>query len=359
MESIKGLLIEMNGKLVLTLDDTNCLKGIALILLLLHHLFYIQNGLYSDIHLFGEHYLIQEIGNFGKACVAIFIFLSGYGLETTAETNKCKLSHYYIHRFTKLYLNYWLIWILFVPISVLVFGRSFEVAYGSHVILKGILDFLGLLNIFGLYGYNPTWWFYSTIIVFYLFFPLISRLTKFPLLLILLGVGAYFMPFFIIVGVLYYVLPFLLGIVIAKFRNKNLVPQITPPYARISYAILIVVMGLVFIGRIVSKDKILYDAFITLTVVILYKMLPIKARLKSSLIFLGKHSMNIFLFHTFIYLYWFKSYIYFTSNPLLIFLSLLISCLAISFAIERIKTMINFRFLIQKIEIVLCRIIRE
>lgn len=64
----------------LSLSDTNALKGIALILLLCHHLFYIQDGSYNDILVFGKYPLVQEFGLACKVCVAIFVFLSGYGL---------------------------------------------------------------------------------------------------------------------------------------------------------------------------------------------------------------------------------------------------------------------------------------
>ena len=41
---------------------------------------------YNDIHLYGSHYLVKEIGMVSKLCVAIFVFLSGYGL--TVNTDK-------------------------------------------------------------------------------------------------------------------------------------------------------------------------------------------------------------------------------------------------------------------------------
>ena len=44
----------------LTLRDTNIIKGIALILLLVHHLFYIDNGLYDDITIAGRG-IVQTI----------------------------------------------------------------------------------------------------------------------------------------------------------------------------------------------------------------------------------------------------------------------------------------------------------
>jgi uncharacterized membrane protein len=69
-----------NRNILLRLEDTLVLKGIALLLLLSHHLFYKNNGVYDDILLWKDHYLVQEIGIMSKVCVAIFVFLSGYGL---------------------------------------------------------------------------------------------------------------------------------------------------------------------------------------------------------------------------------------------------------------------------------------
>ena len=91
----------------LTLRDTNIIKGIALILLLIHHLFYIDNGLYDDITIAGRG-IVQTIGLWSKICVAIFVFLSGYGLTVQVEKT-CgveNLSQFYWRRFTKLMLNY-------------------------------------------------------------------------------------------------------------------------------------------------------------------------------------------------------------------------------------------------------------
>ena len=115
-----------NNVVSLSLKDTNVLKGIGLLLLLCHHLFYVQKGLYDDIHLVGDHYLVQELGIWCKVCVAIFVFLSGYGLTVGAiKARGFNVRSFYWHRFTKLLLNYWLIWVLFVPISLFFFGRTF------------------------------------------------------------------------------------------------------------------------------------------------------------------------------------------------------------------------------------------
>ena len=214
-----------NNVVSLSLKDTNELKGIGLLLLLCHHLFYVQKGLYDDIHLVGDHYLVQELGIWCKVCVAIFVFLSGYGLTVGAiKARGFNVRSFYWHRFTKLLLNYWLIWVLFVPISLFFFGRTFTDAYQTNIIPKLILDFFGIINCFGLYGYNATWWFYSCIIVLYLVFPWLYKLMEANLWVLIASIVAiYFIPIPQILGIRVYFVCFVMGMLLCKYGKS------TPP----------------------------------------------------------------------------------------------------------------------------------
>lgn len=160
----------------LSLKESNALKGVALILLLIHHLFYIQNGLYDDVHLFGTQInFVLIFANVCKVCVAIFVLLSGYACAKTVEIASAKdVGSFYRRRFKKLFVNYWFIWLLFVPAGVFIFGRTFHDVYAEPVVRNFLLDFFGLINATGQYGYNATWWFYSCIIMLYALFPLIA-----------------------------------------------------------------------------------------------------------------------------------------------------------------------------------------
>ena len=104
-----------NKTAFLSKTDTNVLKGIAIIFMLLHHLFYARRELYDDVILYGDNGIVNEIGIFSKVCVAVFVFLSGYGLTVSnASAKSICLKDFYVHRFVKLYMNYWLIWLLFI-----------------------------------------------------------------------------------------------------------------------------------------------------------------------------------------------------------------------------------------------------
>lgn len=324
----------------LSLKDTYVLKGIGLLLLLCHHLFYVQKGLYDDIHLARDYYLVQNIGIWCKACVAIFVLLSGYGLTVGAMKKGVKdVKLFYWHRATKLLMNYWLIWLLFVPISIFVFGRTFTDAYQTNIIPKFILDFFGLINCLGLYGYNVTWWFYSCIIVLYLAFPWLYKLMETNLLALVVSIVAiYFMPIPQILGIRIYFACFVTRMLLCKYK--------IPPHPVLWFSLCLMLS----VERFVAKDVILFDSILTLSMVMAYKSIILPALISNLLEFVGKHSMNIFLFHTFIYYYWFRDFIYASRNPIVIYLLLLLICLLISIGIELLKKIIRFNIMVKHID---------
>lgn len=216
----------------LSIQDTNVLKGLALCFLLCHHLFYSHRepdavNYFSDVCIHGN-WLLARFGNgFGKLCVALFVFLSGYGLTISTEKKGGihDLIGFYRNRMVKLLVNYWFIWLVFVPYGVLVAGRSFPDVYGEHYVLKTLIDFCGMAYAFGYFGYNATWWFYSCIIVLYFLFPLLYRirvrwwlLASFAILYRIVGGH---LP--ILSAGCSYVLAFALGIAMAAYR-------IAPPH---------------------------------------------------------------------------------------------------------------------------------
>lgn len=184
--------MDKQNALDLSLKESNFLKGIALLLLLIHHLFYIQNGQYDDVTIIG-YGAVHIFGLFCKVCVAIFVFLSGYACaKTTQIASASDVWNFYKRRLKKLFLNYWFIWLLFVPVGMIVFGRTFTDVYREPRALNFILDFFGLLNITGQYGYNPTWWFYSCILGLYFLFPVLCLIvTRWPRAIFVLLVAGF------------------------------------------------------------------------------------------------------------------------------------------------------------------------
>lgn len=299
--------------------------------MLIHHLFYSEASrlLYDDFTIHGLG-VVNQIGILGKVCVAIFVFVSGYGLSYKYK-DSLDVKAFYMGRFKKLLLNYWFIWLVFVPIGVFVFHRTFEDAYGSHYVVKSLLDFFGVLNLTGQYGYNVTWWFYSCIIVLYIIFPLLNmQFEKCPFLILTLVLFAAFLGFIPpIQPWCYFILPFISGMLME--RKSHLFKSVGKYECALSLMLLCVMRN--FCGNI----WFIVDTLICIGLAILLYSFQLPKIIDSVFVFLGKHSMNIFLFHTFIYYYWFQDIIYMTRNPFIIFLFLLSTCLTISIILEWMK----------------------
>lgn len=324
----------------LSIRDTNIIKGVALICLLFHHLFFVENGLFYDYHIC-NHGIVNELGKVCKVCVPLFVFLSGYGLAKSTNVN-ISWGSFFMYRLSKLMPTFWLIWLLFVPLGVFVFGRTFEVVYIDNIFPKFLLDISGLINVFGIYGYNATWWFMSCIIMLYALFPPILMMAKKRsnyVVLFLVSLGIIFFPIPFLGPIKYYFFTFIIGIIFAK-------EQILTKFSNLKYSYLI--WGLFLIFFVVIRFLLLYkqftDTFVCLSIIMLYNSLESRILFFHKwLHFLGVHSMNIFLFHTFIYAYYFEAFIYSPRNPILILLLLLGICLIISIVIEKIKSILGIQ----------------
>lgn len=336
---------------MLTITDTNVLKGIALLLLLCHHCFE-PGQTYDDIILFG-HPVVQNIGEFSKLCVTIFVFLSGYGLtiQTMAKGSIGNIFAFYRRRYVKLMINYWLIWLLFVPLGILVFNRTFPIVYGEHYAWAAFWDFWGLhaAVVGSPWGYNPTWWFYSCIIMLYLVYPIIWKFRRWWMVMIpfsiMFPIVAQFLPLFESSGCADYLLAFICGMLFAYLKPEmggaNLVGRL------LLFMLLLIACWVRF-----YMHSIMWDSAIVVLGIVLYTTISVPPHSFYTVLgFIGRHSGNIFLFHTFVFGIYFQEYIYWSQNPLLIFLTLLISCILISIGIEIIKSL----FYIDKLQKILAR----
>ena len=335
----------------LTCCDTNVFKGLAILLMLWHHVFYQKQGMFDEF-LFLSYGTIEYTRVMAKLCVSIFVFFSGYGLAVKVEQNggEINIKDYYLRRFAKLYVNYWFVWLMFVPVSVFYFHRTLEMAYGTHVWGKAILDFLGMIYSFtGSYPYNPTWWFYSCIILLYLIFPFLYRIVKRDVLYaLLLCICLKYFPLDFLNPIRNYIYIFLAGMVFVThglLKNENY-PHYSwkKSYERTAWLILLAI-------SLVERNNVgqLADGVITCALVKLYTLYPVSEYVKSTLAYLGIHSMNMFLIHTFFFDFWFSSQLYSLRNPIAIFLSLLVICLVVSIGLEEVKKFMRINKLIRSI----------
>lgn len=152
-------------------EDIKIIQGIAVMLMVFHHLFgfpdRVSVSYYAPLD-FGLIHLETIIAYFGRICVAIFSFCSGYGLYqknmTIAQSGKWTLFGGYkeiLQSIKKFYFRYWIVFIVFIP-------------YGFYNNIYNFIPLQFVKNIFGIaYTYNKEWWYVFTYLRLLVIFPLL------------------------------------------------------------------------------------------------------------------------------------------------------------------------------------------
>ena len=123
-----------NSEYKFTRLHTQIAKGVAITLMMSYHLFAFPDRIQGTSYVSIMSYWLQSIfssnsiefflSDFGKICVAMYLFLSGYGLYLSS----CSKSNFTIidscKKMIKFLINYWTVSIIFVPIG---FTRVFRI----------------------------------------------------------------------------------------------------------------------------------------------------------------------------------------------------------------------------------------
>lgn len=207
-----------------SIDISNICKGIAIIWMMYHHL--VPYTEFTSGPVVGGIYLPGILGLTGKACVSIFLMLSGYGLyKSYGKYNNC--IRFYFRRFQKIYLTYWLIFDIFTTIGIWFFRTAFiyltETPFSrTKNLLYSLSGVQYFINNAGYMGYNPAWWYIGLCVALYALYPLFHRLlNKFPKVFITITLLIYFLcwnidcKFILIVTLLHYIPAFFSGMFLA------------------------------------------------------------------------------------------------------------------------------------------------
>lgn len=341
----------------ISLAETNTIKGFAICAMLFHHLFF-ETEAYG---LFTQH-----VALICKVCVSMFLFLSGYGLSiqyakiNTGVSFKSKISStikFLLRRLYKFYINYWIIFAIIVPLGVFVLGKSLSATYGTEINIwqNLIKDFFGFQ---GIDSYITTWWFNALILSLYFLFPIIywmmgkMTIAIGTIVLLLLWPRDYIVGnFFYFLelwnsNLVIYSLVFSFGIFTARYANLINTTLNKIRIQAILILSILITIALCFARQIQVEyyaDTITIDAFLTVFFVLsVISFLRLTKLQIPPLVLLGKHSMNIYLIHTFLLAFFFPSIIFDFNLPPLIFIVLLGESLTISILLELAKKKIGF-----------------
>ncbi len=332
-----------------TKDHSNVVKGMAILLLLFYHLFgneYVVAVMEVNYHPLPLP-LFLKLADFGNICVALFVFMTAYGISKKlfASESQDVLSAYKdaSRRFFSLMGNFTA---LYISVNLLWWNRfSYSDTYGigKQGLLNICLDALGLSLMSGTPTMNITWWYMKIAYVLIFLVPALAFLTKkvgYSVLLItlllpqLLSIDA---------DINRYLLTAVLGVCSAygQWPEKIMcreIPKIFQWMAGIGGLITCVVIRQ---HPFIQENYLaLIDAPVCLILFlfagILLAGIPCLNRV---LAFIGTHSFNIYLVHTFFYMILWQKFIYQFKYAGIILLLLLGVCLIYSLILEFLKNL--------------------
>ena len=354
-----------------TKEHTMQMKGIAIIILLFHHCFLNAQrwatvpyeklattkgwGYYPISFAPFSSHTIQYLASFSKICVAMFVFMTGYGMWVSYESQKKKttMSNYIKKRMVTLMTGFLIIFVV-TEILAIPTGRFIEV-YGHDFrsVVYMIIDALGLAKLLGTPLFCLTWWYMSLAIVLIMIFPFVhSIMEKYQWVVV---VASIIVPracgFGQSTDLFRYLLAYTLGMYFAqhdslarikeKFMEQNVAGKLLSLIVSlIGLAVIIKCRQNAWIGW---KYLDFWDGFAAMYVIVISYIYILNGKwIVKGLGFLGKHSMNIFLIHSFYRDVFFHEFTYSFYYAWLDYIVLMAISLVTSIVLEWFKKLIRY-----------------
>lgn len=354
-----------------TKEHTMQMKGIAIIILLFHHCFLNAQrwatvpyeklattkgwGYYPISFAPFSSHTIQYLASFSKICVAMFVFMTGYGMWVSYESQKKKttMSNYIKKRMVTLMTGFLIIFVV-TEILAIPTGRFIEV-YGHDFrsVVYMIIDALGLAKLLGTPLFCLTWWYMSLAIVLIMIFPFVhSIMEKYQWVVV---VASIIVPracgFGQSTDLFRYLLAYTLGM---YFAQHDLLARIKEKFMEQNVAgkLLSLIVSLIGLAVIIKcrqnawigwKYLDFWDGFAAMYVIVISYIYILNGKwIVKGLGFLGKHSMNIFLIHSFYRDVFFHEFTYSFYYAWLDYIVLMAISLVTSIVLEWLKKLIRY-----------------
>ncbi len=338
----------------LSKNDTKVIKGFAIILMVLLHLFCRLDYLhYTPLIYIGSTPLIYYIGLFGDCCVSIYCFCSGYAQYLLADKQGKKYFKGRLKSLLSFIINYEIVVVLFAIIGKIA---------GSDSVPGSFLKFIKC--VFFLSSYNGAWWFVIIYIFLTLFSPILYRIVnKFNWILvlgvtgvlycisyyfrILNPIGQYFKNGIIGSIATYTVLFFsslilyIVGMIFYKYKVITYLRE-KLKYGKNKW--LTPVMLLMFVVMIICHGFVPTLAVAPITglgTVVALSLIKRSKITEKIFLFFGTHSTNIWLIHMFFYLTLFRNFVFIAKYPILIVVLMFAICIAVSYVINFVLKFLN------------------
>ena len=331
-------------------------KGIAILMMLFHHLFYSEANIQRNsggLELSFWPFSVDEAVLFAKAmriCVAVFVFITAYGtfvqLAKKTEGHNTDLPRIYAaystSHWVKLIFNFWAVALPFIALGFAMPVHNPIDVYGNHGLASGLFyvtaDIFGLANLFGTPTMNDTWWYMSLAYCLIFLMPLLHAASRrvgsinvFALSIMVPLLSGLDMD----ASLLQYFPTAALGTVFAEYRlfekwNRRITDRAS---AALDMIATIAILALCLAARTVNYPWI----FDPVGVLMICHFAQRIEKVSIVLNFLDKHSMNMFMLHTFIYCYYFGWVVYSAYWFGAVLIALTVVSLAASCVIELAK----------------------
>ncbi|MGE5387001.1 MAG: acyltransferase family protein [Betaproteobacteria bacterium] len=324
---------------LLSPDDTRYLKGIAILLMLAHHLFGFPERILPPAELIplSRHWALEvQFGIFAKICVPMFMFLAGYGFSRRANIS----AGYVFDKLGRLFGTYWFYFALFIPVGMAFFP---DVRDASGIGQRFSTDPVTILaNLFAISdSYNNEWWFLQTYALLLIALPAIARLGRQPWLLMLLSVAAALAPLVVVpasglprfdIGsrqFLIWQFPFVLGFLFERMIGKQATAWRHPLFILPALAATLLLVK--FLG--------LYGGILATPI---FAALCLTARtvfpaLSQPFMRLGDHSLPMWLIHTFFCYYFFQGLVFLPRYSIAVFIVFVAMTYGSAYGLERLR----------------------
>ncbi len=336
-------------------NDSQIIKGIAILAMIFYHLF-------SDVDMLKSmevtgvifsNNITAALASAGHVCVSLFIFVTSYGLAVKSigvEFDKGQYVKESFGRYFSFLKKFW--WIYFPSlIFPYVFRQEYnlEIAFGEGT-LKRILGFLG--NLIGLpwlleaEQYNKSWWYIGFFFLLLFIVPLliiaIKKVGGIPVLVL-----SVLLPKTFQLDVVADRLPRYIPIVILAlcFAQYSLFEKIfdwlkdnKKNYVLTAFLLVMVIPCYIIVRqRGVTQIYLVESLFCVVIVLLAYLFIGRLPWVNTILSVLGKHSLNMWLLHTFLISYWGKNLTFSFRNMWLIYAFAVFMSLMVSVLIEACK----------------------
>lgn len=355
-----------------TRKDSQAMKGIGILLMLWHHLFYSadsSHGLPVSFLILSQKQVIAA-ARFCKICVPVFVFVTAYGMAIKYRTcgqGRESWVRMTLRRYRLLMTPFLFVYVLAFAFCQIGGMRSYTQVYGKGIrsVCYMLADMLGLTYFTGTPTMNPTWWYMSVAVLLLFILPFLwMAVQKLDIFAVLILAGILFLAEGDVRNnqACLCILTASLGVWMEKRavfgtwtefckrdETKSYIKQSMGAFICLMFLLLLFLLKL----RKGNAAWILIYPGSAAAVAGLVCCFRMDGKIQKILCFFGKYSMYMFLTHTFLKSYYLHDIIYGIGQAEIMYLLLVLLSAALavllSFLYEKTKTACSRLFRKQKV----------